>query len=46
MQLYKIIAADGKEYDSIDEQKLKIWFQEHRINNTTLVFAPRSRAHV
>ena len=40
MQLYKIIAADGKEYGLIDEQTLKTWFQEHRINNTTLVFSP------
>jgi hypothetical protein len=38
MELYKIIAADGKEYGPIDEQKLKTWFQERRVSSTTLVF--------
>lgn len=40
--LYKIIAAGGKEYGPIDEQKLKTWFQEGRVSNATLVFVPSS----
>lgn len=37
-EIYKVIATDGKEYGPIDEQKLKTWFQEQRVSNTTLVF--------
>ena len=35
---YKIIASDGKEYGSINEEQLKIWYQEERVTETTLVF--------
>jgi GYF domain 2 len=35
---YKIIASDGKEYGPINEEQLKIWYQEERVTETTLVF--------
>lgn len=35
--MYKILASDGNEYDSISPEKIKQWIQESRVESKTPV---------
>jgi hypothetical protein len=35
--MYKILASDGNEYDSISAEKIEQWIQEHRVELKTPV---------